>query len=144
MAATRCHVALDDHGGAVAVATAAVTEVVEEPPITPIPMSDRRVVGVCNLRGAPVPVVDLALLLGMPAPSAGGILVVVRHSGRRIALRARRVHGLVSDEGIQADPSAPAWCDAMVDVGGTTGRQCMVRGIAVSALETLLSTMAAQ
>ncbi|MFN3282615.1 MAG: chemotaxis protein CheW [Pseudothermotoga sp.] len=54
-----------------------VSMVIERPEITPVPRSKRTVLGVMNLRGRIVPVVDLGMLLGVKVEKAQDEKIVV-------------------------------------------------------------------
>jgi two-component system chemotaxis response regulator CheV len=64
-----------------------IREVMKLPPVTKIPDSDARVLGVVNLRGENIPVVDLRLAIGIPCgdnPEESYVVVVAvgeRHLG---------------------------------------------------------------
>ena len=64
-----------------------VLEVADLPDVTPVPGAPRPVMGVCNLRGNVLPVVDAALLFGTAeARHASQRLVVTELAGRRVGL----------------------------------------------------------
>lgn len=80
--------------------TAAVGEVTTAAAILPVPMAPPPVVGLFNLRGTPVAVVDLLVLLGSqasPAPPRreGTTLLVVRTDHPIAALRIDRLERVV-------------------------------------------------
>lgn len=54
-----------------------VSMVIERPEITPVPKSKKTVLGVMNLRGRIVPVINLAMLLGVEGSKTGEEKVVV-------------------------------------------------------------------
>jgi len=68
---------------AYAVPVEQVSEVAALGPVRPVPGSGPELVGVCNLRGQIVPVVDLALLLGVARAAPPGGLLVTDIAGRR-------------------------------------------------------------
>ena len=68
---------------AYAVPVEQVSEVAALGPVRPVPGSGPELVGVCNLRGQIVPVVDLALLLGVARAAPPGGLLVTDVAGRR-------------------------------------------------------------
>jgi purine-binding chemotaxis protein CheW len=71
---------------------AAVQEVVPELPLTPIPGSGAAVVGMVNVRGRVVPVLDLAIALGAGEEGAADRrLLVVERVGGAAALRVEDV-----------------------------------------------------
>lgn len=67
-------------------------------PVEPVPQSPEFVRGLSIIRGAPVPVVDLSRLLGMPrGPSNSNTStrwVVLAVGARRVALEVGRVEGM--------------------------------------------------
>lgn len=56
---------------------AAVREIVDRPDMTAVPDAPPDMVGVINLRGQVVPVIDLRTRLGVAAPGAGRRLIVM-------------------------------------------------------------------
>jgi purine-binding chemotaxis protein CheW len=71
MASTRaCAFTLDGHRFAVDVAEAREVVVFEQ--VTPVPLAPSFVLGLANLRGTVMPVVDLAPMLGLPPREAKG------------------------------------------------------------------------
>jgi purine-binding chemotaxis protein CheW len=78
---------------------------------TTVPRAPAYVLGVANLRGSVVPVVDLGRVLGLPARPADASLrtVVLEHGGIQIAVPADEVLGLESFDGIMPrDDSSPS------------------------------------
>ena len=85
-------------------------EVVVLPERTPVPRAPAHVLGVANLRGTVVPVVDIGPLLGLPpqAVSEGLRTVVLEDAGIQIAVPTDEVLGLESfDRVLPRDASAP-------------------------------------
>jgi purine-binding chemotaxis protein CheW len=74
-----------------------VIEVMRPLPTEPLADSPPFVRGVAVIRGGPVPVIDLARLLGQ-AKSAPARLITVRTGGRVLALAVGEVLGLKRDE----------------------------------------------
>jgi purine-binding chemotaxis protein CheW len=72
-----------------------VREIIEYPPVTHVPITPPWIRGVINLRGAVVPVIDLAVKFGLPArevtPRTCIIVVEVECGGERVVM------GIVSD-----------------------------------------------
>ena len=69
-----------------------VREVFEVESVTPVPGMPSALVGVANLRGVVIPLVDLRLILGLavvdpPPPFA----VVIRHGSRQVGVLVERV-----------------------------------------------------
>ena len=77
----------------------AVREILEVPPTTELPRMPAFVRGVMNLRGAVVPVVDLAARFGLPRAQVGrrSCVVVVDATPPGTAERDRQVLGLLVD-----------------------------------------------
>lgn len=77
-------------------------------PATPIPHAPRDVLGVINLRGAVLPIVDLSKRLGMkPAePTARHVIIVTQVKNRVIGLLVEAVSDIltVTDDLIQPTP----------------------------------------
>ncbi|MGH2840156.1 MAG: chemotaxis protein CheW [Solirubrobacteraceae bacterium] len=70
-----------------ALAVEAVLEVADLGDVTPLPGAPRAVLGVCNLRGNVLPVVDVRNLLGtQDAAATAQRLVVTERGGRRVGL----------------------------------------------------------
>ncbi len=88
-------------------------------PATPLPHSPAYVNGVINLRGAVLPVVDLAarLDLGVTEPTARSVIIVARICGRLVGLLVDAVSDIltITDDMIQPTPDvACASVDAFV------------------------------
>lgn len=95
------HVSLRTGGEHYAVPVEGVLEVAELGHITPVPGADAFVLGVRNLRGQIIPVIDLAALLGLAAEHAPERLVVAEHGGRRAGLAVQEI----SDVGPIGEPT---------------------------------------
>ncbi len=84
-------------------------------PATPLPHSPSYVRGVINLRGAVLPVVDLAarLELGTTEPTARSVIIVAQISGQVVGLLVDEVSDIltVTDDVIQATPDVA--CDTV-------------------------------
>ncbi len=81
-----------------------VQEIIRAVPATPVPHTPPFVLGVINLRGRVVPVVDLRVRLGMPAAShAEACIVVVRTPTGLIGALADRMHGVVELDSSELD-----------------------------------------
>jgi chemotaxis signal transduction protein len=72
---------------------------------TQVPLGPLPLVGMTNLRGAIIPIVDLRLLLGLPSSVRLGQTLVVEAEGVRAALTVDRVVGV---EALEALPDRPA------------------------------------
>ncbi len=72
------HVTVEVAGQLYAVPALSVREVIQFVPPTRVPQAPPAMIGVINLRGQIVPVLDLRIVLGMPAcPAAGRTCIVV-------------------------------------------------------------------
>lgn len=81
-ATEQTYLLLSSRGALYAIETAAVEEVHLLPALTPLPQAPSFVVGLCNLRGSMVAVVDLAMRLGQASqpPRTGHGLVVLKNT----------------------------------------------------------------
>jgi purine-binding chemotaxis protein CheW len=93
-----------------AVDVAQAREVVVIDAITPVPGAPAPLVGVMNLRGAVLPVVEARPLLGLPVRGGGGRAraLVVADGERRAAVLIERVLGLVAGGELPDDSSERA------------------------------------
>ncbi len=86
----------------------AVREIRGWAPVTPLPHSPSFLRGVLNLRGAVLPIVDLAARLGLPAaePSARHVIIVAQVNGQVIGLLVEAVSDIltIGDGLIQQPP----------------------------------------
>jgi purine-binding chemotaxis protein CheW len=77
-------------------------------PATPLPQSPNFVRGVVNLRGAVLPIVDLAARLGFPLaePTARHVIIVAQIGGQVVGLLVDAVSDIltVTDDLLQATP----------------------------------------
>ncbi len=71
-----------------------VREVVRRGTVTWLPQAPTCVLGVCNLRGEVLPVIDAASLLGAGATAAAQSIVVVEQAGRRAGFAVDAVEGV--------------------------------------------------
>lgn len=93
----------------VAVDAGHVEEVLTPRPLTPLPGAPRHVTGIAQIRGRPVPVVDLAPFFSLP-PTAGGDdamprLILVEAGSMEVALVAREV--VIDDADLADDATDP-------------------------------------
>ena len=81
-------------------------------PVTPLPFSESAVLGVINLRGAVIPIVDLAAKLGLGAtePTARHVIIVVALRDRTVGLLVDAVSEIltIKGEAIRKAPSTGA------------------------------------
>lgn len=78
-----------------------VREIRRWTPVTPLPHSDPAVLGVMNLRGAVIPIVDLSARLGLGAiePSARHVIIVVAVGDRTVGLLVDGVSEILTVKG---------------------------------------------
>lgn len=82
-----------------------VQEVLRTPAITPVPLAPPAVLGLVNLRGQVVTVLDLRTQLGLPTPAEPGpVTVVVRHEDDVIGLVADAAGDVVAVTDEDHDP----------------------------------------
>lgn len=91
----------------------AVREIRGWTPSTPLPQTPGYIRGVINLRGAVLPVMDLAARIGLPPvqPSPRSVIIVVKVSERLIGLLVDAVSDILSitDDSVQPPPDVA--CD---------------------------------
>jgi purine-binding chemotaxis protein CheW len=74
---------------------------------TALPRAPRYVRGVINLRGAVLPIVELAVRLGLPSsePTARNVIIVVQTGGQQIGLLVDAVSDILTATDSQIQPS---------------------------------------
>ncbi len=75
--------------------------------VTPLPYSEASVLGVMNLRGTVIPIIDLAARLGLPATEVGArnVVVVTTMGSRTIGLLVDAVSEILSVKGEEIRPN---------------------------------------
>ncbi|MGE0742199.1 MAG: chemotaxis protein CheW [Hyphomonadaceae bacterium] len=93
----------------------AVREIRGWAPATPLPQSPPYVRGVINLRGAVLPVIDLAnrLGFGVTEPSARNVIIVVRIGSRVVGLLVDAVSEILTTTSDAIQPTPDVACDAV-------------------------------
>ena len=91
---TALHVRVRAGGEEYALSVRDVIEVAEVGRVTPVPGAPPAVVGVRNLRGAVLPVRDLAGMLGVPQPPSSRRIVVAEQGHLRAGLAVDSVIGV--------------------------------------------------
>lgn len=93
----------------------AVREIRGWTPTTPLPQAPGFVCGVINLRGAVLPIIDLAnrLGLGVTEPSARNVIIVVRIGGRMVGLLVDAVSEILSITTDAIQPTPDVNCDSV-------------------------------
>jgi purine-binding chemotaxis protein CheW len=82
-------------------------------PATPLPQTPAYLRGVINLRGAVLPIMDLAARLGLPPiePSARSVIIVVKVGERMIGLLVDAVSDILSVTNDLIQPTPDVACD---------------------------------
>jgi purine-binding chemotaxis protein CheW len=97
-------------------------EVVTLDTTTPVPGAPASVLGVMNLRGSVLPVVEIRPLLGLPARGPGDRAIVLADGDRRAAVLIEAVIGLTTLDSVRATSdftlSGVAVGEIEVDTGG--------------------------
>ncbi|MBK7075273.1 MAG: purine-binding chemotaxis protein CheW [Myxococcales bacterium] len=101
-----------------AIAVTEVREIVGPLPVTPVPGTASHVLGVINLRGKVIPVIDLRLRLGLVAGDIGPRSCVVVCQPRGGALVGALVDTVVEVMSVRADDTEPAPAVAGAEVAG--------------------------
>jgi purine-binding chemotaxis protein CheW len=93
-----------------------VVEVARIGDLTPVPGAPDAVLGVQNLRGQVVPVVDLGAVVGMPRSEERGAVVVVDDSGQPAGLAVDALLDVADLVAEASDsPAAPLLGSVMID-----------------------------
>ena len=94
------------HGQEFCVATTTIREIRGWSPSTPLPHSPPEVLGVMNLRGSVIPIVDLSRKLGMPAtePTERSAIVVADVHSTMLGLLVDQVSDILTVKGSQIQP----------------------------------------
>ena len=123
------HVVFLLDGTRYALPLSAVSQVVVQPEgLVRVPRAPAPVLGVVNLRGRVVTVVDFALLLDLPRPTVPQRKLILLERGRRdLALSVTDVEGFETVEKVSTQPR-----ESRVPVRGVT----RVKGVAVTVLDT--------
>jgi len=115
------HVRVRVAGEDYALAVAEVLEVAEVGEVTPVPGAGAAVLGVRNLRGQVVPVVDLATVLGLPGRSAPNRIVITGRGGHKAGLAVDEVAGVEELPELSEDIESPHLTRAALADGGLVG-----------------------
>jgi len=91
----------------------AVREIRGWAPATPLPQTPPYMRGVINLRGAVLPIMDLAVRLGLPAtePSARSVIIVVKSGERLVGLLVDAVSDILTVTTDAIQPTPDVACD---------------------------------
>jgi len=90
-----------------------ISEIADRPPSRPLPRAPAHLAGLASLRGAPLPLVELGVLLGGRAlpPGEGRAVIAELEDGLRAGFLVERVHGVAW--GRPAGPGATPLDDAL-------------------------------
>ncbi len=93
----------------------AVREIRGWSPATTLPQSPSYMRGVINLRGAVLPIMDLAVRLGMPMvePTVRSVFIVVQADSRTVGLLVDAVSDILSVSDEMCQPTPDIACDAV-------------------------------
>jgi purine-binding chemotaxis protein CheW len=107
---SRVHVRIRVGGEHYALPVAGVLEVAPMGEISPVPGAPRPVLGVRNLRGQVLPVVDLGAVLGVAAGGGHSRILVAESGSRRAGLAVESVLGVAE----LPEPTTPAESGCLV------------------------------
>ena len=116
-------------------------------PATPLPQTPPYMRGVINLRGAVLPILDLAVRLELPAtePSARSVIIVINADGRLVGLLVDAVSDILSVSRDVIQPTPDVACDRVRSfvrgLMSIDGR--MISQIAIERIMPDVETMAA-
>ena len=93
-----------------------VTDIIEVPEITRLPMVAEHILGIMNLRGKVVPVMDFAGRMGFPPPEYDGhsCIIVVDCEGALLGIKVPRV---IDAEAYEPDEVSPSPVENSVITG---------------------------
>ena len=116
-------------------------------PATPLPQTPDYMKGVINLRGAVLPIMDLAARLGLPAtvPSERSVIIVVQVVDQLVGLLVDAVSDILSISPDQIQPTPDVACDQVKTFvrGLITIEEQMISEIAVERLLPEIEAIAA-
>jgi purine-binding chemotaxis protein CheW len=81
-----------------------IREIVSPRNVTRLPGAPVWVLGLLNLRGTVLTVVDLAQRLGLSSEAEGGSVVVVEYEGRALGVRVDLVHAVAASADATVEP----------------------------------------
>jgi chemotaxis signal transduction protein len=118
---TGMHVRVRAGGERYALAVTDVTEVGELGEVTPVPGSAPEVLGLHNLRGQVVPVVDLAAMMGLGDRGELSRVVIAESGNRRAGLAVEAVEGIEAVPEPSEDSASPLLSGAVLVDGELVG-----------------------
>jgi purine-binding chemotaxis protein CheW len=118
---SQLHVRVRVAGEEYALAVDEVLEIDELGEVVPVPGADAAVLGVRNLRGQLLPVVDLASVLGLAPSATPGRIVVAEGGGRRAGLAVDSVAGVEQLPEATEEAGSPHLAGAALADGALVG-----------------------
>jgi len=118
---TGLHVRVRVGGEEYAVPVDDVLEIAEYGEVAPVPGAPAAVIGVCNLRGEVLPVVDLATVFGLTRPAAPERVVVTEQGGLRAGLAVDSVVGVEPLPEAREEADSPYLSGAALADGALVG-----------------------
>ena len=108
-----------------AIPVSMLTEIIIPQKIFPVPTTPSHVLGVMNLRGSIVPIVDIRPVLALPGKSLQGQIAIIKHGNVMLGIIVDNVSEVVSvpDSRLLAVPA-----ESIAQAGGR-GRSRFVRGM---------------
>lgn len=90
-----------------AIAILKVFEVLSDADIEPVPRAPQAVLGVINLRGSIVTVVDLSVWLGLPQTAMAQCIIVINHEDQAFGIRVDRILEVLDIQQSAINPVPP-------------------------------------
>lgn len=111
---------------AYAIPVEVLTEIIIPQKIFPVPTTPPHVLGVINLRGTIVPIVDIRPALSLPQHTLSGQIVIVKQSGMMLGIVVDSVSAVIS---VPESSIQNAVFDANVQPGGNRGQNRFFKGL---------------
>ena len=115
------HVRVHVAGEAYALPVADVLEIADYGDLTPVPGAPAAIIGVHNLRGQVLPVVELASVLGLSRAGAPDRIVVAESGGRRAGLAVDSVDDVEQLPEAGEETESPHLVGAVLSEGALVG-----------------------
>lgn len=88
-----------------------VERILNETSVTPLPRTPKTLLGIFELRGVTLPVLDLRRRFEMAENATSGSFVITQTPSGRVALRVDRVEGILTVDQDHVEPQPDAWVD---------------------------------
>lgn len=114
-----------------ALSTALIRELVEVTTITTVPRTDIALLGLFNLRGEPMPLVDMAMVLGIGAspPAAKMSVIIVRSEDMSVGARIDALGNVVPNAGLVANSEPNPLLLGFLAATGTSGAIAVINPV---------------